>query len=70
MKLCHILGAIENGERRRSSQILCDGAKIWVTKNCKLALLYLFEESSKRLLWVDTICINQKDNKEGVIRLG
>jgi hypothetical protein len=35
-----------------------------VTKNCKLALCYLRKEESGRVLWVDAICINQKDDKE------
>jgi hypothetical protein len=35
-----------------------------VTKNCELALRYLRKENSNRVLWVDAICINQKDNNE------
>jgi hypothetical protein len=35
-----------------------------VTKNCELALRYLRKENSNRVLWVDAICINQKDKKE------
>jgi hypothetical protein len=56
--------ATEDGDCKRSSQIRCDGTRIWVTKNCELALRYLRKENSNRVLWVDAICINQKDNKE------
>ncbi|KAF4616233.1 hypothetical protein G7Y89_g15171 [Cudoniella acicularis] len=56
--------AMEDGNCRRSSQIRCDGSKIWVTKNCELALRYLRKKDLNRVLWVDAICINQKDNKE------
>jgi hypothetical protein len=56
--------ATEDGDRKRSSQIRCDGTRIWVTKNCELALRYLRKENSNRVLWVDAICINQKDSKE------
>ena len=56
--------ATEDGDCKRSSQIRCGGTRIWVTKNCELALRYLRKENSNRVLWVDAICINQKDNKE------
>ena len=56
--------ATENGNYRRSSQIRCEGARIWVTKNCELALRYLRKENANRALWVDAICINQKDDTE------
>ncbi|KAH8794329.1 heterokaryon incompatibility protein-domain-containing protein, partial [Hyaloscypha sp. PMI_1271] len=56
--------ATEDGDCERSSQIRCGGTRIRVTKNCELALRYLRKENSNRVLWVDAICINQKDNKE------
>ncbi|KAF8853139.1 hypothetical protein BDZ45DRAFT_748870 [Acephala macrosclerotiorum] len=48
--------ATEDGDCRRSSQVRCGSARIWVTKNCELALRYLRKESSKRVMWVDAIC--------------
>jgi hypothetical protein len=56
--------ATEDGDCKRTSQIRCDGTRIWVTKNCELALRYLRKENSNRVLWVDAICINQRDNEE------
>ena len=53
--------ANEEGDCSLSSQIRCDDARLWVTKNCELALRYLRETDSERILWVDAICINQKD---------
>ncbi|KAE8447185.1 hypothetical protein EG329_011016 [Mollisiaceae sp. DMI_Dod_QoI] len=56
--------ATEDGDNKRSSQVRCENARIWVTKNCELALRYLRREESNRVLWVDAICINQDDKKE------
>jgi hypothetical protein len=56
--------ANEDGDCSVSSQIRCDNARLWVTKNCELALRYLRETDSERILWVDAICINQKDVNE------
>jgi hypothetical protein len=56
--------ANEEGDCSLSSQIRCDDARLWVTKNCELALRYLRETDSELTLWVDAICINQKDVDE------
>jgi hypothetical protein len=56
--------ANEEGDCSLSSQIRCGDARLWVTKNCELALRYLRETDSERILWVDAICINQKDVDE------
>ncbi|KAK0613982.1 heterokaryon incompatibility [Immersiella caudata] len=47
-------------------QILCDGALLTVTKNCVAALNSIRDgqHSSKSLLWVDAICINQASTRE------
>ena len=56
--------ATEDGDSSLRSQIRCDEERVWVTKNCELALKYLRKADSERVLWVDAICINQKDVKE------
>jgi len=56
--------ATEDGDCRRSRQIRYHNTRIYVTRNCELALRYLRKEDLDRALWVDAICINQKDDKE------
>ncbi|KAK0671531.1 heterokaryon incompatibility protein-domain-containing protein [Cercophora samala] len=42
--------------------ILCDGALIYVTKNCVAALRNIrSDKNANRRIWVDAICINQAD---------
>lgn len=45
-------------------QIFCDHALIGITANCESALRALRGRISSRWLWVDAICINQKDVAE------
>lgn len=47
------------GVRNREHEVICDGHKIFVTRNCHTALKYLRLPSQTRILWVDAICINQ-----------
>jgi hypothetical protein len=49
--------ANEEGDCSLSSQIKCGDARLWVTKNCELALRYLRETDSEVTLWVDAICL-------------
>lgn len=56
--------ATEEGDCSLSNQVRCDDARLWVTKNCELALRYLRKADFERTLWIDTICINQKDVNE------
>ncbi|PMD43910.1 HET-domain-containing protein [Hyaloscypha variabilis F] len=57
--------ATEDGDCSLSSQIRCGKTtRLWITKNCELALRYLRETDSRRILWVDAICINQNDINE------
>jgi hypothetical protein len=62
--------ATEDGDCSLSSQIRCSDARLLVTKNCELALRYLRETDSRRILWVDSICINQRDFKERSHQVG
>jgi len=41
--------------------ILCNGARLEITRNLKSALQHLREEEKVRVLWIDAICINQDD---------
>jgi hypothetical protein len=52
------------GPETREHEIVCDGKKILVPKNCQLALRYLRYKSQTRTLWVDAICIKQSSVSE------
>ncbi|KAI0542076.1 heterokaryon incompatibility protein-domain-containing protein [Xylaria digitata] len=44
--------------------ILCNGCKIEITSNCKDALQAVRKSQGRVTIWVDAICINQKDKKD------
>ncbi|KAI1494094.1 heterokaryon incompatibility protein-domain-containing protein [Biscogniauxia mediterranea] len=52
------------GDPNITEPILLDGQSYPVTVNIFTALKYLRLEGSPRRLWVDSLCINQKDTKE------
>jgi hypothetical protein len=52
------------GDAAALSPILCDGHRLYVTQNLKCALRDLRHPDTERTLWIDAICINQKDLKE------
>jgi hypothetical protein len=52
------------GEIRGTQKIVCDNRTLLVTKNCLEALQHLRLKRKPRTLWVDSICINQKDDDE------
>jgi hypothetical protein len=44
--------------------ITCNGEEFHVTENLDSALRHLRNEDSERILWIDAICINQKNDSE------
>jgi hypothetical protein len=53
------------GESSQTCDLLCsNGSKLQITFNLQLALRNLRLPGKSRWLWVDAICINQKDNAE------
>jgi hypothetical protein len=52
------------GEERLDAAITCNGLQIPVTRHCASALRHLRYPDKKRHLWIDFICINQKDEAE------
>jgi hypothetical protein len=42
-----------------SSMIICDGKELSITPNCEAALRRLHQPGKPRLVWVDSICIDQ-----------
>ncbi|KAJ8116108.1 hypothetical protein OPT61_g2397 [Boeremia exigua] len=53
-----------NGDDSMSSNIICHGKTIPITRNCDSALRRLRLQSRNRRLWVDSICIDQKSTVE------
>ncbi|KAI0203751.1 heterokaryon incompatibility protein-domain-containing protein [Astrocystis sublimbata] len=49
------------GDQADTYPIICNGRRLDVTRNLKLALRDLRRPDSPRLLWIDAICINQGD---------
>ncbi|QPC78184.1 hypothetical protein HYE68_008936 [Fusarium pseudograminearum] len=47
----------------------CDGDRILVTPNCYTALETLRSKTETKNLWIDAICINQRDNSERGIQV-
>lgn len=45
-------------------KVICDGRILVISSNCCRALKRLSKEKPNRLLWVDAICINQRDLAE------
>lgn len=54
------------GSRDGTLPVLCDSKILLVTSNCLSALQHLRLPDVKRVLWVDAICINQEQNKDGL----
>lgn len=47
-----------------SRQITCSGVKLAITQNCYNALYTLHRNFGICKIWVDAVCINQKDDEE------
>jgi Heterokaryon incompatibility protein (HET) len=52
------------GSTGRPQVISCDGYKIPVTRNLYAALVRFRLKDEPRVMWIDALCINQKDNNE------
>jgi hypothetical protein len=52
------------GAQEGRTPIYCNGRRLDVTRNLKMALNNLRPEQGERTLWVDAICINQNDKPE------
>lgn len=52
------------GNNTLSRPIKTQKGTIWITQNCLNALIDLRSKNTSRLLWIDAICINQRNNEE------
>ncbi|KAF4632732.1 hypothetical protein G7Y89_g5395 [Cudoniella acicularis] len=53
-----------------NSTITCDGSSFPVTQNLYDAIRYLRQPDCERVMWIDAICINQRDNQERTEQVG
>jgi hypothetical protein len=54
------------GSRTGTEEISCNGRLLFVTPNCESALRHLRFKDQSRVLWVDSICIDQTDTAVAV----
>lgn len=52
------------GSLETNDEIECDSKTIFITKNCSKALRRLRHAENSRLLWIDSICIDQQSTLE------
>jgi hypothetical protein len=52
------------GSPKEDRSMRCENATILITANCEAALRRLRRRTRSRILWVDSICINQSSNEE------
>ncbi|KAK7421164.1 hypothetical protein QQX98_002293, partial [Neonectria punicea] len=52
------------GAKNGSIPITCDGQTLLVTPNCESALRHLRHKFTRRVLWIDAICIDQQSLEE------
>jgi len=52
------------------STIICDGLPLPVTHHLFKALQYLRRPEQERIMWIDAVCIDQKNDKERAKQVG
>lgn len=58
------------GSPGEQAQINCEGKRLTIPKNLTDALLYLRSKYRPRILWTDSISINQQDGEEKATQIG
>src|SRR4051794_14382121 len=54
------------GDERKKSAVYCDDSQSpnYITANCAQALRRLRRAAKERVIWIDSLCINQNDLEE------
>ncbi|KAK2003956.1 heterokaryon incompatibility protein [Colletotrichum falcatum] len=56
--------ATEDGEMKWTECITLNGQEFLVTPNCMMALRHVRSRGAKKVIWIDAVCLNQKDVEE------
>ncbi|EEU41917.1 uncharacterized protein NECHADRAFT_85980 [Fusarium vanettenii 77-13-4] len=59
----------DDGDYTKSEFIIIGGRLFPITKNCAAVLRKIRKTNSKRVIWVDSLCINQNDVKERSVQV-
>ncbi|KIM99723.1 hypothetical protein OIDMADRAFT_19757 [Oidiodendron maius Zn] len=57
------------GDSTSQRRITCDGRALEVTENLYHAIQHLKQKQITEPLWIDAICINQRDNREKICQV-
>jgi Heterokaryon incompatibility protein (HET) len=58
------------GSTEKDSTITCDNVPIFVTQNLYDAIKYLRNSENERIMWIDAVCINQRNDQERTEQVG
>ncbi|KAF4633399.1 hypothetical protein G7Y89_g4718 [Cudoniella acicularis] len=58
------------GSTEQESAITCGGSDMLVTRNLFDVLQYLRKPESQRIMWIDAVCINQRNDQERTEQVG
>lgn len=67
--LSYVWGTPDLGDCGMQNTIICNDCAVPITRNCHLALSALQKMHGNISIWVDSICINQKDEQEKEIQI-
>lgn len=67
--LSYVWGTSGVDDESMQHTIMCNGCAIPITRNCYLALSALQKVHANISIWVDSICINQKDRQEKEVQI-
>ncbi|KAI8655143.1 HET domain-containing protein [Fusarium keratoplasticum] len=59
----------DDGDYTKSEFIIIGGSLFPITKNCAAVLHKIRKTNSKRVIWIDSLCINQNDVKERSVQV-
>lgn len=57
------------GDAKNPAIITVDGARLQVTQNCAAAIDHIRDPHASKIIWIDAICINQKNETEKVAQV-